>query len=89
MILFSFKTILTYITKKPDLHYTMYCLNRSGKTQASMDTIYGMLIHDIPGNAINHDIFPSKIHKGKKTYKNRSCDPFYPCILFKTLNLYN
>ena len=31
-----------------------------------MDTIYGMLIHDIPGNAINHDIFPSKIHKGKK-----------------------
>ena len=31
-----------------------------------MDTIYGMLIHDIPGNAINHDIFPSKINKGKK-----------------------
>ena len=68
MILFYFKTILTYITKKPDLHYTMYCLNRSGKTQASMDTIYGMLIHDIPGNKINHDIFPAiKIKKQTKT----------------------
>merc|ERR1712055_1264835 len=47
-----------------------------------------MLIHDIPGNAINHDIFPSKIHKGKKTNKNRSRDPFSPSILFKTLNPY-
>ena len=44
----------------------IYCLNLSGKTQASMDTIYGMLIPDIPGNAINHDIFPSKINKGKQ-----------------------
>ena len=47
----------------------MYCLNRSGKTQASMDTIYGMLIHDIPGNKINHDIFPSKSNKDKKQTK--------------------
>ena len=51
-----------------------------------MDTIYGMLIHDIPGNAINHDIFPSKIHKGEK--KKQIMDPIYPYILFKTLNLY-
>ena len=83
MILFYFKTILTYITKKPDLHYTMYCLNRSGKTQASMDTIYGMLIHDIPGNKINHDIFPSKSNKDKKTNKNRSCGYFTPIYFLK------
>ena len=78
MILFYFKTILTYITKKPDLHYTMYCLNRSGKTQASMDTIYGMLIHDIPGNKINHDIFPSKSNKDKKNKQKQIMWLFYP-----------
>ena len=82
MILFYFKTILTYITKKTDLHYTMYCLNHSGKTQASMDTIYGMLIHDIPGNAINHDIFPSKIHKGKKNKQKQIMGPVLPLYTF-------
>ena len=65
MILLYFKTILTYITKKNDLHYTTICLNHSGKTQTPMDTFYGMLIHDKPGNAINPDIFLSKINKGK------------------------
>ena len=83
MILFYFKTILTYITKKPDLHYTIYCLNRNGKTQASMDTIYGMLIHGIPDNALNQDILPSKINRGKKTNKNRSWEPFTPVYFLK------
>ena len=45
-----------------------------------MDTIFGMLIHDIPGNAINHDIFSSKINKGQKTKPEftASEDDFYP-----------
>ena len=48
-----------------------------------MDTIYGMLIHDIPGNKINHDIFPSKSNKDKKTNKNRSCGYFTPVYFLK------
>ena len=48
-----------------------------------MDTIYGMLIHDIPGNKINHDIFPSKCNKDKKTNKNRYCGYFTPDYFLK------
>ena len=70
--------------------YTLhiYCLNHNGKSQASMDTIYGMLMHDISGNAINYDIIPSRINKSIKINKNRSWNPFNPCILFETLNHY-
>ena len=40
-----------------------------------MDTIYGKLIHDITGNAINYDIFTSKIYKGKKNKQNQIMEP--------------
>ena len=50
-----------------------------------MDTIFGMLIHDIPGNAINHGILSSKINKGQQT--NREVLPsyclFHPKLLYE------
>ena len=52
-----------------------------------MDTIFGMLIHDIPGNVINHGIFSSKINKGQKTHREvlHHVTHFTPIYIFKNL----
>ena len=46
-----------------------------------MDTIYGMLILDIPCNAIHHDIFLSRLIKVKNE-QNQFMGPIYAFFLF-------
>ena len=48
-----------------------------------MDTIYGMLIHDIPDNAINHDIFHQRLIKVKKQTKTDHGTHFTPVYFLK------
>ena len=53
-----------------------------------MDTMFGMGIHDIPGNVINHCIFLLKIDKVQKIDREVIMQPILPLLFFVFLNLY-
>ena len=52
-----------------------------------MDTVFSKLIHDTPGNVIQHGIFSSKINKGQKTHWEvlHQVTHFTPIYILKTL----